>query len=121
MISDKELELLDKKPLLGAAVTGPAVRLGRTQTANPATLAVFADGLTGGTATTVTVETAVDEAFTSAETVATFPTGISDGLILQAAIPFGCKEFIRLKVTPTGTFTAGTLSARVGWGAELSA
>ena len=63
MISDKELELLDKKPLLGAAVTGPAVRLGRTQTANPATLAVFADGLTGGTATTVTVETAEDEAF----------------------------------------------------------
>lgn len=119
MILDKELELLDKKAVTNAAVTGDAVKLGKTVSANPCVIVLTGEGLAGGTALTVAVETADDEAMTDAETLATFTRAAGDGVILQAGIPFDVKEYVRLKVTPKGTFTAGTVSAFVAYGPQI--
>ena len=119
MICDKELELLDKKAVLGAAVTGEVVKLGKTVAAEPAVVVVTGEGLTGGTGLTVELETADVEAMTSAETVGEFEADLTKSPMLQFKIPYAVKEYIRLKVTPTGTFTAGTVSANVVWGPEL--
>lgn len=119
MILDKELELLDKKAVTNAAVTGDAVKLGKTVSTNPCVIVVSGDGLTGGTALTVAVETADNADMTDAETVATFTRKAGEGILLQTGIPFDVKEYVRLKVTPTGTFTAGTVSAYAAYGPQL--
>lgn len=127
MILDKELDLLDKKAVTTAAVTGDAVKLGKTVSTNPCVIVLSADGLTAasgtgvtaGTALTVAVETADDADMTDAETLATFTRKAGEGILLQTGIPFDVKEYIRLKVTPTGSFSAGTVSAYVVYGPQL--
>lgn len=129
MITDKSVELLDKKAVTSSAVTGETVRIGNTAAAQPATIVVVANGLTAasgegvtaGTALTVAVETSDNADMTDAETVATFTRKAGEGILLQTGIPFDVKEYIRLKVTPTGSFSAGTVSARVAAGPELAA
>ena len=119
MICDKELELLKDKAVTSAAVTGDAVKLGKTMAAEPAVIVVTGSGLTGGTGLSVELQTDEDEAMSAAATVAKFEADLTKSPMLQFKIPYAAKEYIRLKVTPTGTFSAGTVSANVVWGPEL--
>ncbi len=120
MIFDQELELMSKKTITSAAVTSDAVELGKTESADQCVIVMSGAGLAGGTGISVDVETADDKAMTEAKTLATFPFDLEAGL-LQIKIPYGAKRFIRLKATPAGTFTAGTLSANVAFGPQLAA
>lgn len=129
MILDNELELLNKKEVTSAAVTGSVVKLGKTVSAAPCVIVVSADGLeaasgegvTGGSALTVEIQTSDNANMADAETIATFTRAAGEGILLQTGIPFDVKEYVRLKVTPTGTFAAGTVSANVAYGPELAA
>ncbi len=67
--------------------------------------------LTGGTGKLdVTVQTASDKGFSDSADLATFFGKASDsGLVCKAYLPYGCKEYIRVKIsgTATGKVTAG--------------
>jgi len=119
MILDKELEFLNKKEITSAAVTSDVVELGETVSAEPCVIVLHGAGLAGGTGLTVAVETADDAEMTDAKTVGTFPADLQASPMLQVKIPYTVKRFARLKITPTGTFTAGTISAHVAFGAQL--
>lgn len=71
----------------------------------------------GCTSVTPSVETDDAEAFSSAETVATFPTypvaSLTAGMVGIIPLPLGLKDYLRMKYTVVGTATAGKISAFV--------
>jgi len=70
---------------------------------------------TGCTSVAPSVETDDASAFSSAETVATFPTypvaSLTAGLLGIIPLPLGLKDYLRMKYTVVGTATAGKISA----------
>lgn len=119
MICDKQLEIFNKKAITSAAVTSDIIELGKTNAAEEVVVVITGENLAGGTGIQVDVETADNESMSGAETKASFETSAINGKLLQFRLPFGMKEFMRVKVTPTGTFTAGTISGNCVWGPEL--
>lgn len=76
--------------------------------------------VSGGSSTlTVSLETSVDEAFTSPITLLTSgavakATLVKGYKIFDAVIPEGCKQWFRMKyVVAVADFTAGSLNARI--------
>nr|QGT50640.1 hypothetical protein Elusimicrob1349_1100 [uncultured Elusimicrobia bacterium] len=121
MILDKALEFLNKKEITSTAVTSDVVELGNNVSAPSCVIVLHGANLAGGTGLTVAVETADDEAMTDAKTVGTFPADLDAAPMLQVHIPYAVKRFARLKITPAGTFTSGTVSAHVAFGPQLGA
>lgn len=69
----------------------------------------------GCTSVTPSVETDDASAFSSAATVATFPTypvaSLTAGMLGIIPLPLGLKDYLRMKYTVVGTATAGKISA----------
>lgn len=121
MILDKELEILSGQAITSSAVTSNAKYLGKTKSARAATLVVTGVGLTGGTAIQIELITSSTSAFSSSATIGSWAVDLTASPMLQVQIPYTVKEYVKVKATPTGTFTAGTISADVAYGPELAA
>lgn len=111
MLFDKENMFFDGEAASGFAngKASPAVyNQGGGDAIAPLYVAVE---LTGGNGKLdVTVQTADDAAFGTPVDLATFFGKANDsGLVCKAFVPYGCKQYIRLKIagTATGKVTAG--------------
>ncbi|MDR1242319.1 MAG: hypothetical protein LBM00_06020 [Deltaproteobacteria bacterium] len=103
---------------LGPGDAGPAERL---------SLFVNVDTAFTG-AGTIAVEAhtaeaaAADGTLTSPETLAIFPLAnaalTAGGKVLAARLPHGCKRYLRLKYTVSGTLAGGSLTAGLAWDVE---
>lgn len=121
MILDKQLELLNDQAITNAAVTSNAVYLGKTVSADPAVLVITGKNLAGGTGISVAIKTADNASMTNAVTIGTFAADLSAAPMLQVKLPYTVNKYIQVVATPTGTFTAGTISADIAYGPELAA
>ena len=121
MILDKELELLNDKAITNAAVTSNAVYLGKTVSANPAVLVLTGKELAGGTGIKVEIKTADNAEMSSAVVIGTFQADVNAAPMLQVKLHYTVNKYIQVVATPTGTFTAGTISADIAYGPELAA
>lgn len=121
MITDKELQFLHDKAVTNAAVNSGAVHVGKTVATTPAVLVLTGKDLAGGTGLSVAVKTAASADMSGAVTLGTFAADLQASPLLQVKIPYGVKEYLQVTVTPTGTFTAGTVSVDVSYGPELQA
>lgn len=119
MICDKQLEFFNNQAITSEEVTSPVIKVGKTGAAEEVVAVITGNGLTGGTGIKAVVETADNEEMSDAVELASFETSAIEGKLLQFKLPFGMKEFMRVKVTPSGTFTAGTISGNCVWGPEL--
>lgn len=121
MILDKQLELLNDQAITSSAVTSNAVYLGKTVSADPAVLVITGKNLAGGTGISVAIKTADNASMTNAVTIGTFAADLSAAPMLQVKLPYTVNKYIQVVATPTGTFTAGTISADIAYGPELAA
>lgn len=116
MIRDAENTFFYKKDLNGTTTAGAisdVINVGKGNAVLEQWLDVsLQTKITGGNAT-VTLQTAMDESFTSPvdllTTTVTPTTAI--GKILQSRIPQGNLGYLRVKVVPTATLTAGKITA----------
>lgn len=74
------------------------------------------DAGAGGTKVIVSLETSDTEAFTSAKTLyqsaeIALAALTADTEQARLRLPLGCKRYLRMKYTATGTFTAGKVEA----------
>ena len=130
MMIDKDLEFFDDTALLGVALNSTALDLqggndssiGLYSKASKSTAQIYVTvgtALAGGTSLVVSVEEADNEAFTTNKrTVATFRSialaDLTAGAELANLVLSGTyKRYLRVVVTPTGTFTAGGINAAV--------
>ena len=111
MLFDKENMFFDKEAAGGFATgkTSPGIfNQGGGDAIAPRYVVVQ---LTGGTGKLdVLVQTDSDEKFISPVDLATFYGKASDsGIVTKAFLPYGCKDYVRLKITgtATGKVTAG--------------
>lgn len=111
MLFDKENMFFDGEAASGFAsgkTSGVVYNQGGGDAIAPLYVAVE---LTGGTGKLdVLVQTDSDEKFASAVDLATFYGKAGDsGLVCKAYLPYGCKEYVRVKIsgTATGKVTAG--------------
>ena len=119
---DRENMFSDKQALTATAASTDVVYVGEGDAGpgQPLFIEIDATPSTGVTAMTVTVNTSDAEAMTGAVVLGTFTVSTdrlaAGGPILIAAIPSGCKRFLRLNYTITGTpsnltVTAGLVAA----------
>lgn len=111
MLFDKENMFFDKEAASGFSTgkVSPAIfNQGGGDAIAPLYIVVQ---LTGGTGKLdVLVQTDSDEKFGSAVDLATFYGKAGDsGIVTKAFVPYGCKEYVRVKITgtATGKVTAG--------------
>ncbi len=120
MLLDSNLVLLDSTPILGAAVTGPAVALtsllkpGRAEPI-PVCAKVVGEAFAGGTSITFKLTQSDTEAGTYADVPGSAVTvPLAD---LKVGTPIGwrflprgtSKKWLKMVATPSGTFTAGKI------------
>lgn len=120
MLLDSNLILMDSTPILGAAVTGPAVALtsllkpGRAEPI-PICAKVVGDAFVGGTSITFKLTQSDSEAGTYTDVPGSAVTvPLAD---LKVGTPIGwrflprgtSKQWLKMVATPTGTFTAGKI------------
>ncbi len=116
MIRDAENTFFYKKDLNGTTTSGvvsDVINVGKGNAVLEQWLDVSLQSkLTGGSAT-VTLQTASDEAFTTPVDLlsVTATTSTAVGKILQSRIPQGNLGYLRVKVVPTATLTAGKITA----------
>ena len=96
---------------LGPGDAGPSERI---------SLFVTADPEFDGTGTlSVALQAADDSAMTSPVTVASFAVTndalTAGGKLVASRLPHGCKRYLQLKYTVTGTITDGKLTAGLVW------
>lgn len=121
MLLDKELELFNEQAITSSAVTSDAKYLGKTKAARACTLVVTGHDLAGGTAIQIELITSSTSAFSSSATIGSWAVDLTASPMLQVQIPYTVKEYVKVKATPTGTFTAGKISADIAYGPELAA
>lgn len=120
MLLDSNLILMDSTPVLGAAVTGPAVALtsflipGRAEPI-PICAKVAGEDFAGGTSITFKLTQSDTEAGTYTDVPGSTVTVALDDLTVGKAIgwrflPRGAsKPWLKMVATPSGTFTAGKI------------
>jgi hypothetical protein len=120
MIIDGELILGEKVAITSAAVTLPnVVKTGAGDAIVNPFLYIKTDGtaFAGGTSLAITLQYSADEAFTApvSKGVYTFTLAqlTADTPILTLRLPYGGLGYVRITATPSGTFTAGTISAYI--------
>lgn len=120
MLLDSNLILMDSTPILGAAVTGPAVALtsflkpGREEPI-PICAKVVGTGFAGGTSITfkLTQCATSDGTYTdvpgSSVTVALADLTVGKSIGWRFLPSGTSKQWLKMVATPTGTFTAGKI------------
>lgn len=104
MIFDAENTFFDKKTLSNGKLTSDIIKLGPGEASDPLILFADVNGASGTGTLSVAVITAVDEAFTSPVTLATYTE-----LPIKAKLPRGNKGYMKLEAT--STYTDGELTA----------
>lgn len=124
MLLDQNCVFSDQQAV---TATAPSTHTVDLQAAGDAARRIFAVGLAdetfaGVTKLVVAVQTADDTAFTSPKTLVQAECAAADlkagNCLLKAALPQGCKRFLRGYYTVTGTGTAGKLSLFLTDGVE---
>lgn len=113
---DNSLVFSDAQAVTTTAPSTNVVKTNGGDVPNRLFLVVRVDSAFAGcTSVTPSVETDDASAFSSAETVATFPTypvaSLTEGMLGIIPLPLGLKDYLRMKYTVAGTATAGKISA----------
>jgi hypothetical protein len=109
MIFDGENMLCDKKTLSSATLYSDVLNLGPGESYQPMFLEAFLQGGTGTSPTlTATIQTAVDDEFTSPVALGEFEFDTTNGKI-SLPMPRGNLGYVRLKLV--STYTGGALTA----------
>lgn len=102
---------------LGPGDAGPSERISLFITADPA--------FTGAGTIAVGLQTADNDTMASAVTIATYAVGndalTAGGKLVAARLPHGCKRYLRLAYTVTGTVAAGKVTAGLVWDVQAEA
>ena len=116
MIYDAENTFFWKKALNGTTTANSdVIKTGPGDAVCPLTLFMQAVGASGDL--TMTLETAADEAFSSAVELGEY-TLKKDGTV-KAKIPYGDLGYLRLKYTGAAQLTSGTLTAALVMDVDL--
>ena len=117
MVYDGENTFCWKKALSGTTTgTSDVVHTGAGDAGNP--LILYATAPAASSDLTIELQTASNEAFTSAVTLGTYTLKKDDGL--KAKVPYGDLGYMRIKYTGSAALTAGTLTAALVFDADLT-
>lgn len=117
MIYDGETTFYWNKDLKGTTTgTSDVVHTGTGDAGNP--LILYATAPAASSDLTIELQTASDEAFTTAVTLGTYTLKKDDGL--KTKVPYGDLGYMRIKYTGAAALTAGTLTAALVFDADLA-